>query len=101
MSNQKGFAPILVLVVGIIIWAGIYLFVTKDFCIQGFVYGPNDDRDCLTPTLSGILGLKQKPTSTPAGNIPNNEDLKDWKTYRNEEYGFETKYFSPDSSPHE
>jgi len=70
--TKKGFAPILVLVIILI------LGVAGFGAIQSFKSNTN---------------LYPVPTGTgETANLSSDENLQDWKTYRNEEYGFEIQY---------
>lgn len=76
-KNQKGLAPIIIILIVVAILAGGILAWQCGWISK-----------TPTPTPTSTPTPTPTPTSTP-------DETADWKTYTNEEYGFEVKY--PDS----
>src|SRR5258708_3525193 len=72
-KNNKGFAPILIIII---------IVALADAGIAGYFAFKKP-----TPVVAPI----SLPVPTPA-NPTSSVDTSNWKTYRNEKYGFELKY---------
>ncbi len=88
---QKGFSIILIALAAIVVIgaAGYFLFVYP-FCEKVADYLVV----CVNGYVSKMLQKEQSSLSpTESSKMPSPTDyIKDWKTYRSEEYGFEFKY---------
>ena len=80
MNNQKGFANIiLVIVIVVLVGAvGYFSFVKKS--------EPIAQQPTPTPTQTNTPTKNPTPTQTPK------DEIASWKTYGNDQYGFEFKY---------
>jgi len=81
MNNQKGFAPIVIILIVVIILAGGVLIWQHS----------------KTPREKVGVSEKTSPTSTASVKQPKEPSITDnetanWKTYRNDKYGFSFKY---------
>jgi hypothetical protein len=73
-KEKTNWKYILIIVILALIVAGETLYLTK--------------QEVKIPEIK----LPQKPIKEETANLSRDEVLRDWKTYRNEEYGFEIKY---------
>lgn len=73
MTKQSGFANVLITIVALALIAGGIYYWQKNKLV--------------TPSEEPIVD-----NQPPAAPVPDNDETKDWKTYRNEKYGFEFKY---------
>ena len=69
--KQKGFAPIIIIVLVAIVASGVYFLGTKNIL--------------KLPTSFSLPTISPSPTPTP-------DPTANWKTYTNYEYGYSVKY---------
>jgi len=112
MKNKFGFAPILILVIIVIMAIALALLghITTDGTCDyqaGWNRYPPKSCNCIgikimmenSLAVDGDYraiclgyGISTPAQPTKSTNLQNDEDLQNWKTYRNEEYGFSIKY---------
>ena len=73
MSNQKGFSKVAIIIIVLILIGGVYFIFNK--------------KDKNIPAQN-----TEDQSSQSSQSIGGDLSTKDWKTYRNEEYGLEMKY---------
>lgn len=86
---QKGFGLIgILLVIGIIAIFGIGV-LKMNFPIRNLLVPTSEERSAIKEAEEAKKVIEQK-NNTNTNTVA--DETKDWKTYRNEEYGFEFKY---------
>jgi hypothetical protein len=89
MKNNKGIAAILIvlIIIGVLVLGGIYYFLVKK--TQKPVSCTLEAKICPDGSTVGRTGPNCEFAECPAEK---SDETADWKTYKNEEYGFEVKY---------
>lgn len=83
--NQKGFIlPLIAIIIVVATGIGGYVFVQRQKVKNENAYVP--------PVLNPYADAPQSSTSASTSTLTTAAIPADWKTYRNEKYGFEVKY---------
>lgn len=99
MKYNKGFAPVIVLliVLGVLAVGGGAYFVGKSSAPKSDVsdnsnYFPTTEQNYTPPVTSNTNSNTTLPVNTPTNNSTPQTDTSNWKTYTNSQYGFSFKY---------
>lgn len=88
--NQKGFANIIIVIVIVVLVGAVAHFALRRPAPVAQESTPSPfQSQVTTPSPNQITSPNQTPDPVPT---PSADQITDWKTYRNEEFGYELKY---------